>query len=232
MTEATTRASGQTVTEEVTQEQAAELDQRPSPELPDERERKFQKSGFSRMRLNWNEDQQSFVSLMHRTIDRRLMDNFSDAYELMWELYSVIREPVMHNGEPVRDSDGLVQWKRTPTGQFVEDWSKLTIRERERFLYQLTTRLFTWEQRATEAWAESMYAKVTWEQTFAAGYDRLGDGKDTIEGRTARGKLVAKEDHFLAIFMTYYSRKADALVRSLERLSQRLKDVHVANGGR
>jgi hypothetical protein len=75
-----------------------------------------------------------------------------------------------------------------------------------------------------------MYAKVIWEQQFSSGYDDLPSGsKDTIEGRTARAKMVAAEDQFLAIFKTYYSRKADAIVRSMERLSQRIKDIHVAN---
>lgn len=227
------RASGKTPAEEVAHEEVKDLDQQINPELPDERERKFQTPGFSRMRMNFNEDQQSFLAMMHRTINRRLTENFGDAYDLMFELYTLIREPVMHDGKVVRDSTGLPQWKRSSSGQYIEDWSKLGMRERERFLYQLTTRLFIWEQRATEAWAESMYAKVTWELSFSAGYDQPGEGvKDTIEGRTARGKLVAKDDHFLAIFMTYYSRKAEALVRSLERLSIRLKDVHLANGGR
>jgi hypothetical protein len=230
-----TRASGKTAAEEVARDETAELDKQIEPQLPDERKRKFETPGMSRMPLNidWSADQQMAITRMHRIIDDRVMREFKDAYALMFELFSVVREPIMRNGEQLLDQQGFVQWKTTPTGQFVEDWGQLKSSERERFLYQITTRLFAWEQRAAEAWAESMYSKVTWEMSFAAGYDDLGQGsKDTIEGRTAHGKLVARDDHFLAIFRTYYSRKVEALVRSMERISQRLKDVHLANGGR
>jgi hypothetical protein len=227
------RASGKSTSEEVTRDQAAELDQPIDPQLPDERKRRFNTPGMSRIRMEWLPEQQLAINRMHKAIDDRLANEYGDAFGLMFELYRVIREPIMRNGEPILDSQGLPQWKVSPTGQYVEDWGKLNMKQRERFLYQITTRLFVWEQRATEAWAESMYAKVEWEMSFSTGYDQPGEGtKDTIEGRTARGKLAARDDHFLAIFRTYYSRKAEALVRSLERISQRLKDVHMANGGR
>lgn len=226
-----TRASGKTANEEITAEQAKELTEQPNVELPDERERKFQTTGFSRMKTDWNGEQVQFVRIMHRNIDDQLKKAFADAYALQEELFILVRTPAMLNGEPVINHDGSIEWKRKQgTGDFEEDWNRLNAKERERFLYQITTRMFAWEQRAAEAWAESMYAKVIWEQQFSAGYDELPQGsKDTIEGRTARAKMVAAEDQFLAIFKTYYSRKADAIVRSMERLSQRIKDIHVAN---
>lgn len=225
------RASGKTANEEVTAEQAQELTEQPNVELPDERGRKFQTTGFSRMKTDWNAEQGQFVRIMHRNIDDQLKKTFADAYALQDELFILVRTPAMLNGEPIVNPDGSIEWKRKQgTGDFEEDWGKLNAKERERFLYQITTRMFSWEQRAAEAWAESMYAKVLWEQQFSAGYDDLPQGsKDTIEGRTARAKMTAAEDQFLAIFKTYYSRKADAVVRSMERLSQRIKDIHVAN---
>lgn len=231
MTDDRVRASGKTTNEEVTAEQAQELIEQPTVELPDERQRRFQTTGFSRMKTDWNSEQNQFVRIMHRTIDDQLKKAFADAFALQEELFLLVRTPAMRNGEPIINQDGSVEWKRKQgTGDFVEDWAKLNAPQRERFLYQITTRMFVWEQRAAEAWAESMYAKVLWEQQFSSGYDDLPSGsKDTIEGRTARAKMVAAEDQFLAIFRTYYSRKADAIVRSMERLNQRIKDIHVAN---
>lgn len=231
MTDDRVRASGKTTNEEVTAEQAQELTEQPTVELPDERQRRFQTTGFSRMKTDWNSEQNQFVRIMHRTIDDQLKKAFADAFALQEELFLLVRTPAMRNGEPIINQDGSVEWKRKQgTGDFVEDWAKLNAPQRERFLYQITTRMFVWEQRAAEAWAESMYAKVLWEQQFSSGYDDLPSGsKDTIEGRTARAKMVAAEDQFLAIFRTYYSRKADAIVRSMERLNQRIKDIHVAN---
>jgi hypothetical protein len=224
-----TRASGKTAAEETARDLGAELDKPIEPELPDERKRKFATAGQSRMRVDWRPEQRSELNQMHLVVQRRLTDNFADAFALLVELWSLVREPVRVDGEVLRDKmTGMPEWRRTPSGGYIEDWGKLNVRERERFLYQLTTRLAIWEQRATEAWYESMYAKVTWEMSFSDGFERLeGTMKDTVEARTARGKLVAREDHFFAILSTYYSRKAEALVRSMERIAQRLKDIHV-----
>jgi hypothetical protein len=224
------RISGKTTSEEVTADQRDQLDEQINPELPDERERKFQRAGFSRPKMEWTPEQRLNIVSMHQAVNDRLLQTFEDAYRVMHELFELIREPVMVNGEVIRDRNGNPEYRKTAAGLPVEDWGKLTSRERERFLYLITTRLFVWEQRATEAWAESMYAKVEWEMSFSDGFAKLEQGqKDTIEGRTAQGKLNAREDHYMAIFVTYYSRKADSLVRSMERLSQRLKDIHVAN---
>jgi hypothetical protein len=227
------RASGRTANEEVTREEGMLVDQQMEIELPDERERKFQTTGFSRLKLDFSDDARTVLTLMKKTVERQITRDFRDAYDLMFELFSVVREPVLVDGEPVIDQHGLVEWRTNESGQFIEDWTKLNGKQRERFLFQLTTRLVTWEQLAEDYWVDSMFAKVTWEQVFSEGYDTLLQGsKDTIEGRTARGKILAKEDHYLAIFKTFCSRKATDLVRSMERLSQRLKDVHLANGGR
>lgn len=223
------RASGKTAAEEVTRAESAELEKPVEPELPDERKRKFRTAGQSRMKIDWSPEQRAELAQHHRVVNRQLTDNFADAFALLIEIYTLVREPVKVNGEIVTDALGIPEWRRTPSGGYVENWGNLNGKERERFLYQLTTRMVIWEQRATEAWYESMYAKVTWEMSFSDGFSKLEGGmKDTVESRTARGKLVAREDHFFAILCTYYSRKAEALVRSMQGISQRLKDIHVA----
>lgn len=229
----TMRASGQTTAEEETREQAKELTEQVNPELPDERERSFQTPGFARLRLAWNGPEQQMVSAMHTTIENQIREAFADAYELMEELYDLVRDFVFdpESGEPVPGADGLPQYVKTASGRFAEDWSRLTFRQRERFLFQLTTRLFDWEQRATEAWAESMFAKVNWEQAFANGFESI-EGRATVDDRNARGKISAREEHYLAIFKTYYSKRADAIVRNMSLLAQRIKDVHITNGSR
>jgi hypothetical protein len=82
--------------------------------------------------------------------------------------------------------------------------------------------MFGWEQRAADAWGEAMFAKAQWEERFAIDYDAPFTG--TIEDRTAKGNIGAREERYFAIFLSLYSRKADAVVRSLALLGQRLKD--------
>lgn len=219
------RASGLTTSQEVTQQEAQALTEPINPQLPDERVRKFNTPGFSRMRLDFDGPERMQMKLVHDTVTRRVKAEFADAYALMFKLWQVVREEEL--------VEGKLTWRTGEDGQPIEDWSKLNLRQMERFIFQFTTRQFAWGQRREEAWAEAMFGKVTWEQAFSMAYENLPPkAKDTIEGRTARAKTLAKEDHFLALYLTYYSRKVDALVRSLEGIGQRLKDVFVASGGR
>lgn len=228
----TKRASGQTTAEESTREQSKELTEQIKPEMPDERERHFQTPGFARLRMAWNGPESQMVHAMHARIDAELRRNFGDAFDLMTELYDLVRDIVADkNGMPIPDENGEPQYAKLASGRYAEDWSRLNFRQRERFLFQLTTRLFDWEQKATQGWAESMFAKVNWEQAFANGFESI-EGRATVDDRNARGKIEAREQHYLAIFMTYYSRKADAIVRNMNLLAQRIKDVHNVNGGR
>jgi hypothetical protein len=229
----TERASGQTTAEEVTREEAKTAFEQVTPELPDERERKFQTPGFARMKFSWSGADAAIIGALHDMVEKQIGERFADAYAIMFELYSLVRTPeVDDQGAEVVGGDGWPEWQRTETGRYDEDWTRLTHRQRERFLFQLTTRLFEWEQTQAEGWAESMFAKGLWEQAFSQGFESIENPRATVDARTARGKIEARESHFLAIFKTYYSRRADAVVRSMQRLEQRLKDVHVTNGSR
>jgi hypothetical protein len=46
-----------------------------------------------------------------------------------------------------------------------------------------------------------------------------------VEDRTQNGHLGAREERYLAIFLAARSRKAEALVKSMDRIGQRLKDT-------
>jgi hypothetical protein len=229
------RASGKTTGEEVTKEVVEDADKDLTVELPEERERQFQTPGFSRIRLQWRGPEAQVISMMHSTVQNRLDSHFADAYAIMWEIYDVVREKVTDpaSGEALLDSDGLPIWRKAASGMYAEDWSRLTHRERERFLFQITTRLGEWEQIATESWAEAMFSKAAWEESFAIGFESLptvSSTRPTVDDRTQRGRLESREDRYFAIYCTYYSKKAEALTRNMSLLAQRLKDVHVANG--
>lgn len=212
---------------EVVKEVSKEADEQPSVELPDERERKFKTPGFSRTRTDWQGDDAVMMTSIRLIIDEQIARNFRDAYALMHEVYELVRTPdIDAQGEVQTDHYGWPIWRRTASGAFEEDWSRLTHKERERFMYQITTRLFAWEQAAADAWGESMFAKALWEDRFSIGYESSPPKtKDTIEGRTARGRLESREERYFAIFKSYYSRRADAIVRTMTLLGQRLKDT-------
>ena len=81
-------------------------------------------------------------------------------------------------------------------GGWVEDWSALSLKQRENFLFQITTRMFAWEMAAADAWGESMYARACWEEAFSVAYDAPSVG--TIDDRRLGVASVAPMSAFSA----------------------------------
>lgn len=218
-----TRAHGESTAEEVTKEEADKLEEPVQPELPEERAKVFRTPGFSRMRTTWSSEDWHVVARAQQAVEGRIIHNFADAFEVMNTVYDLVRTAETdENGEVVRDRFGFTVWKRTPSGSYDEDFTRLTGKQKEDLLFRITTRLFDWEQRAADAWGEAMFAKAQWEERFAIAFDAPMTG--TVDDRKAAGNIDAREERYFAIFMSLYSRKAEAIVRSLSLLGQRIKD--------
>ena len=224
-----TRAHGETTAEDVTREQSEALTEPPDATLPgDEPRSRHRTPGFARMRTTWNGDDHLVFQHARDAVEERILHNFTGAFEVMNQVYEIVRTPETHpvTGEVLRDAHGFVVWVQTPNGTYDEDFTRLTTAQREHLLFLITTRLFEWSQAAADAWLEAMLAKSQWEERFALGFDAPATG--TIEARTAQGNIAAREERYFAIFVSAYSRKADAVVKSMELLAQRLKDVMTA----
>lgn len=221
------RQNGETAGDEQLREESKAFGEPASVQLPDERARKFRTTGFSRMRTDWAPDDKIMMNRVRTLVQKAYDQMFGDAELQLYELLNTVREPVLdEHGELQPGPDGLPIWRRNASGSFVEDWSKLSFRERERFLFQITTNLHLWEQRAADVWGEAMFAKALWEDRYAMGYESLEGTKPTIDDRTARARLESRDEKYFALYVSILSRKADALVRTMTLLSQRLKDVH------
>lgn len=218
-------ASGKTQTQEQT-EAASEAAHEPVEDavLPEERKVSFRTPGFARMKLDWNTDDRPVVERAKAAVEGRIIRLFGDAYAVMYDLYKIVRTPVVDpaTGEPKVDQFGFYQWEQDEAGDYIEDWSNLGMRQREDFLFKITTRLFDWEQRAADLWMESMLAKGQWEERFASQYDAPVSG--TIDDRRARGNMHSTDERYFAIYTAALSKKADAVVRTMTLLSQRIKD--------
>lgn len=183
---------------------------------------------FRRMRTDWNSPDRAIIGQMRRAVDLLIRDQFFEIFDLLYEIYDKVRELDIDPAtqEVKTDSDGLPEWKRGPSGAYVEDWTTIGIREREQYLYRITTGMFRWEQRAADLWGEALFAKAAFEEAFSHGYEELDGTRPTIEDRTARARIKAAEHRYRAVYLSYLSKRADAVVRSAERLGQRLKDLH------
>lgn len=218
------RASGKTAGRETAEEESKSLAELVNPEIPIERAKTFKYPGFSRFRTEWDGEDKVTMTRIRHIVELQLAKNFRDAYAVMLEVYSIVRvQEEGPGGEGLIDSHGFPVWKRSgPAGAYIEDWTKLTSRQKENLLFSITTKLFDWEQRAADAWLEAMMAKGIFEEQFANYFDEPIAG--TIEDRRARANARAAEERYFAIFQSAYSRKAEAVVRSMTLLSQRLKD--------
>jgi hypothetical protein len=179
--------------------------------------------GFSRMRVEWRGEDAHVVAMVEGAVERRILAVFGDAFQIMHSVFEVVRTPEVNaQGVALKDVHGFTVWKRSPIGGWEEDFSRLTTQQRENFLFQITTRIFDWKQRAAMLWGESMLAKAQWEERYAIAFDAPISG--TIEDRESKGKMDAADERYFAIFATLISKRADAICDSLELLAQRLKD--------
>jgi hypothetical protein len=195
-------------------------------DVHEDRTKETRTPGFTRMRTDWHGHDAPLISMILQTAEDRVLTNFADAYQIINDIYDIVREPeVNDDGEVLTDRYGFPVWAKTVSGRYIEDYSRLGSKERDEFLFQINTRLFEWEQKAADAWGEAMFAKAQWEERFAVEFsDTSQGGRKTDEAMTQRARAGSRDERYFAIFESLYSRKADALVRSLERLGQRLKD--------
>ncbi len=211
----------------VIREESLEADRPMVVDPHDDRTLEFERVGLSRMRTEWRPEDADAIAGLHSVVEREMLIHFAGAYQVMNEIFDIVREPhVLTGGEIATDVYGFTIWARTETGAFVEDYTKLGRKDVEHFLFKITTQLFEWEQASAKFRSDSQFAKALWEHSMAQGYqDSRAQGAKTVEDRTQAGRLASWDDRLFGIFQTSMSWKAEAIVRSMQTLGQRLKDV-------
>ncbi|WP_428957824.1 hypothetical protein [Streptomyces sp. cg35] len=202
-----------------------EADEPMAVDIDPDRSRETSSTNFSRMRTDWRTGESSEIEGILQESRGIIHRAFPGIYMIMNELWMHVREPVVVDGtgEIVTDIFGWPEWKKLPSGAYAEDYSRLTDREKDDFLLRITTGLLEWHQQAADLWGTSMLAKGRWEEAMGIGF-LTPTGRVTVEERTQRGRVHASEDRYHAIFRATVSRSAEALVRSMELIGQRLKD--------
>lgn len=224
----TTRASGRTTAAESTAEASQEAEKLPDLVTPHDgsidRQRRFRSPGLSRMTLDWHKEDSIVVAQAQAAAHRWVMEHYADAYQLISEIYDLVREPELDdNDQPKKDPFGLGIWKLNAYGRPIEDWSKLTIKLRDDFLFAIITALFAWEIKAQDAWADAMNAKALWEGKYADSFSAPIAG--TIEDRDAKAKSGSMEERYFSILLTHRSKLCESIVRTMTNLAQVLKSA-------
>jgi hypothetical protein len=206
-----------------------EADRTAEVDIAPDRSRLFSSMSFARMRTNWTTEDRDVIDAARTQAEREVMIHFGDIYRILNNLYQIVREPEMTpKGEVAKDDYGFSKWRKDATGMYVEDWSKLTERDKEAMLFSITSRMVFWEQVAAEWWGEAMFAKGIWEDRFATSFQdtaSMQNKRPTVDDRTQHAQANARDQRYFAIFLSMRSKKSDALVRSMERLAQRIKDT-------
>lgn len=228
-----TRASGSTPAEEGAHAANASLDDGlDETTVGADVDREHRTPRFLRMRFNWHDaEEMRVVSLAHQAVESLIVREFTDAYRILAEIQEVVRIPVQdRDGNQVVNEHGEFVWERTPGGRIIEDYTRLTRKQMESYLGQITTRLFAWEQTAERMWMDAMFARSQYEERYAISYDGLrgNESRTTVDDRKQFAASESAEERYFAIYRTSASRRAQAVVRSMERIGQRLKDLLVA----
>jgi len=225
------RQSGETAAQQLSRE-ASRISQEPlgiseglvaSPMDLEPHKRRFRSPNFQRLRVDWSTEDQITLTKAREAANKRLQKEFADAFHIMNRLYDVIRLPILIDGKPKRDENGWIVWQIDEYNYPIENWERLTHSIKDDLLYSITSKLFNWEQLSQDAWAEAMYSRANWEHAFSEAFDELMAG--TVQDREARGRLGSVDERLFAVFLSTYSRKTEALVRSMDRLALRLRDT-------
>jgi hypothetical protein len=185
---------------------------------------RFGKQGFARMRRTWNVEDGYVIDVIMADANKIIRDTFPVAFALMNKIYETVRfcKCDEETGLVLVGPDGGPQWETGPDGEPLEDWTRITDKDRNNWLDFITMHLFEWEQIAQQLWGKSMFARGKWEESFSLAY-QSGLSGSTVEDKTQYGQSTAMESRYFGIFQTMVSRQAEALVRSMTRIQDLLQ---------
>lgn len=203
------------------------------PDLPPDRTRQFRHTSFSRMRTDWIGDDAITRARISAKAEEIIQAHFKVAYWVMAEIHKHVRKPLADaNGEFRTYSDGTPMWECDDLGIPVEDWGLLDNTLRSDLLYVIVTHMFEWEQDAAMFWADAMFAKVQWEEAFSGAFIHMPgsqlSGRPTIDDKTQHGHNYSAQERYFAVFQSALSRRAEALVKSMDRLRWLLEKTTIA----
>jgi hypothetical protein len=180
---------------------------------------RFATPNMSRMRRTWNAEDAHIIDILMREADQIIRAAFPAAFSLMDRIYEAVRFRAAdkETGVLLTGTDGGPLWESDPDGIPKEDWTRISDRDKDTWLWIITTHLFEWEQQKEKFWGRSMYAKGKWEETFSRAF-QSGERDGTVEDKTQHGQSAAMESRYFAVFQNMLSRQADALVKSMVRI--------------
>lgn len=152
-------------------------------------------------------------------IDKQIAWEYAQAFALEGNLLAKVRA----------QANGM--WLQNPDGSFVEDWSRIDLKDMEKFIQAASSETFFASQKVINNYAEAVFAKYSYDDAYEDEYVAILHG--TINDKTARAKRRTQKERWIALYKTLYYKRAkevvdrlDAHVRRVERIYQeRQKEI-------
>jgi hypothetical protein len=180
--------------------------------------------GFQRMKMDLQGSERDVLNSMMINMEKLIREEFAEEFAIMNDLHWIVRDQVVVDDEPQYDDWGFPVYERNPDGSYVEDWGRLTQKQTKHFIFRIINSTFAGEQKSADAWGRALLAKTRYEEAFSVQFDNHPDNKATVESRKAHAESRAIDYKYYAVLQTWYSRKAEGIIKRLDALHQRLKD--------
>lgn len=182
---------------------------------------------FSKIDFRWRTADQQILSQIRSAATEAFWAHFEDAVTVVDRFYTSVRVPdtyVVGNHEMVKtDERRRIVFRKDSTGQYAEDWSRLTGQDIEACLLDLSRLKLIMSQQLTELLSEAVFAKHIYDDAYQEGYASLIEG--TQGDRNARASRESRVDKYHAFFRYYLYAQAEAFMRELGDLMRRLERI-------
>ena len=187
---------------------------------------------FSKVEFRWRSEDRMILEQIRTAATEVFWAQFEDSVKVVDNFYATVRVPVTRvvGGHDLVQTDERrrVIFQTTPTGQYTEDWGRLTGQDIEVCLLDLSRLKLVMAQQLTELLSEAIFAKHVYDDAYQEGYASLIEG--TQGDRNARASREARVDKYHAYFRYYLYSQAESFMRelsSLMRLLERIREWRV-----
>lgn len=217
------RLHGQTGAEEEAKEAAQELDK--TYDAKDVLKTLNLTRGFQRMKMDLQGSERDVLASMMINMEKLIHEEFAEEYAIMNDIHWEVRTPTNGIDDNIAyDLWGFPEYEKNPDGSYVEDWGRLTQKQIKHFIFRIINCTFTGEQKSANAWGKALLAKTRYEEAFSVAFDAHPDKKATVDARDAHAESSAIDYKYYAVLQTWYSRKAEGIIKRMDALQLRMKD--------
>lgn len=179
---------------------------------------------FSKISFRWRDSDKLILQQIRAASELLFAELFSDAIEVMNELYCQMRIPEQSSeGIPKRDETGQFIWLRDDRGFIIETIEQLTGQDLEKALLDLSRiEMFVAEQ-TNGLLGEAVFAKNIAKDVADDGWVKIIEG--TIDDRRAKVNKDSRVDRYHAFYRWVLYSNSDTFLRGIQNLIRRLEKI-------